>query len=209
MDTSHTPSLFRSTVENEPSEASERRNLPPETVLEDYFNTPDTSSSSPTRVLQDEAPELFTPPVETVEDYSLPEVLQPSSVYSSVTSYVLQEYMADATSVPSSHGIRIAVSPPPRLHPAPLALIPHAVHHAVLAPLPPHQRAARRRRPLPQQQRQLHPDDAPGVLVGGATGRPARTQLRRRRRRDQRCRCLLRLSGNSGGLGIGGLVLGS
>ena len=113
MDTSHTPSLFCSTVESEPSEASERRNLPPETVLEDYFNTPDASSSSPTHVLQDEAPELFTPPVETVEDYSLPEALQPSSVHSSVASHVLQEYMADATSVPSSHGIRVAVSPPP------------------------------------------------------------------------------------------------
>ena len=108
--------MFRSTVDSEPSEASERRNLPPETVLEDYFNTPDTSSSSPTRVLQDdqdEASELFTPLVETVADYFLPEALQPSSIYSAVTNHVLQEYMADPTGVPSSHGIRITASPPP------------------------------------------------------------------------------------------------
>lgn len=120
MDSSNTSSLFRSTIDDESFEASERRNLPQETVLEDYFNTP-----SPTRVLQDdqdEAPELFTSPVETIEDYFLPEALQSSSIYSLVTSHMLQEYMTDATGVPSSHDIRTAVSLPPPDFTPPLLL---------------------------------------------------------------------------------------
>ena len=91
----------------------QRRNLPQETVLEDYLSTP-----SPARVLQDdqnEAPKLFTSPIETVEDYLLPEALQPSSTYNLVTGHMLREYMTDATGVPSSHGIRTAVSLPPLL----------------------------------------------------------------------------------------------
>lgn len=110
MDTSHASSLFRSTVDDESSKASERRNLPQETVLEDYFNTP-----SPARVLQhdqNEAPEFFTSSIETVEDYLLPEALQPS-IYNLVTGHMLQEYTTDATGVPSSHGIKTAASLPP------------------------------------------------------------------------------------------------